>query len=76
MPRIARTKSDTGIYHIILRGINRQSIFDEDVDRERFIETMVRYREKCEYRVFGYCLMDDHVYLLLLKEEKKTYHKQ
>ncbi|MBS3994265.1 MAG: transposase [Alkaliphilus sp.] len=71
MPIIARTKSDMGIYHIILRGINRQSIFDEDVDRERFIETMVKYREKCAYGVLGYCLRGNHVHLLL-KEEKEN----
>ncbi|KUO49059.1 MAG: transposase [Desulfitibacter sp. BRH_c19] len=70
MPRVARAKSETGIYHIILRGINRQSIFEEAVDKERFIETIAYYKEKCEYRVFGYCLMDNHVHLLI-KEEKE-----
>ena len=30
MPRQARVKSKTGIYHIILRGINKQDIFEED----------------------------------------------
>lgn len=32
MPRRARERSDTGIYHVILRGIDRQSIFEEDED--------------------------------------------
>jgi hypothetical protein len=30
MPRVAREKSKTGIYHIILRAVNRQIIFEED----------------------------------------------
>jgi len=34
MPRIARKKSETGIYHIIMRGINRQNIFDDDFDKK------------------------------------------
>jgi REP element-mobilizing transposase RayT len=30
MPRQARKKSKTGIYHIMVRGINRQTIFEDD----------------------------------------------
>jgi len=32
MPRQERTKSGTGIYHVMLRGINRQDIFEDDED--------------------------------------------
>lgn len=32
MPRTGRKKSESGIYHIVLRGINRQTIFEEDED--------------------------------------------
>ena len=32
MPRKERTKSGTGIYHVMLRGINRQDIFEDDED--------------------------------------------
>ena len=33
MPRQARKTSGTGVYHVMLRGINRQDIFEEDEDR-------------------------------------------
>lgn len=36
--KIARRKSRSGIYHIILREIIRQNIFEDDEDRERIIE--------------------------------------
>lgn len=39
MPRQARKKSKSGIYHIMIRGINRQNIFEDDEDRRKFIET-------------------------------------
>ena len=32
MPRHSREKSGTGIYHVMLRGINRQDIFEDDDD--------------------------------------------
>ena len=37
MPRQARTKSEFGIYHVMMRGINRQNIFDDEEDYNHFI---------------------------------------
>lgn len=65
MPRSARIKSKTGIYHVMLRGINRQDLFEDDKDRQRFIETLEACKEKSSYTLFGYCLMSNHVHLLL-----------
>lgn len=70
MPRVARERSKSGIYHIIIRGINRQTMFEDEEDRVRFIDTLRKYREVCEYQVYAYCLMDNHVHLLL-KEGKE-----
>lgn len=69
MPRTARKKSSTGIYHIMLRGINRQQIFEDEEDRQRLMETLLRYRDECGYTVYAYCLMGNHIHLLL-KEGK------
>lgn len=38
MPRQKREKSGTGIYHVMLRGINRQDIFEEDEDYLRMLD--------------------------------------
>ena len=37
MPRGVRLKSESGIYHIMLRGINRQIIFEDDEDCEKYL---------------------------------------
>jgi len=71
MPRKAREKSSSGIYHVMHRGINRQDIFLDDEDRMKFIETLVRFKKICEYEVLGYCLMSNHVHLLI-REGKET----
>ncbi len=65
MPRKARRKSDSGIYHIIMRGINRQIIFNEDEDYHKFLLTLEDYQKISEYTIYGYCLMDNHIHLLL-----------
>ncbi|MCM3602219.1 transposase [Robertmurraya korlensis] len=71
MPRKPRKKSRNGVYHIILRGINKQIIFEEDDDRRRFLETLGRYKIQCNFKLYGYCLMDNHVHLLV-KEVEET----
>ncbi|KAB3525440.1 transposase [Alkaliphilus serpentinus] len=65
MPRKARKKSESGIYHIIMRGINRQNIFEDDEDRLKFLQTLEQYKGKSGYEVYAYCLMGNHVHLLL-----------
>ena len=45
MPRTARDQSATGIYHVMIRGINRQDIFDAPEDYRKFIETLASLRE-------------------------------
>ena len=65
MPRTARIKSSTGIYHIIIRGINQQNIFSTDEDYERYLNTLKRYGIKGDCEIYAYCLMGNHVHLLL-----------
>ena len=39
MPRQERTKRGTGIYYVMLRGINRQDIFEDDEDYLQMINS-------------------------------------
>lgn len=65
MPRTAREKSKTGIYHIMLRGIDRRYIFLDDSDREKFLYYLFRAKEISEFELYAYCLMGNHVHLLM-----------
>jgi REP element-mobilizing transposase RayT len=65
MPRKARRKSESGIYHIMMRGINHHNIYEDKEDYEKFIRTLLQYKEKCGYEIYAYCLMSNHVHLLL-----------
>lgn len=65
MPRKAREKSGSGIYHVILRGANRQEIFHEDEDCQEFLATLARYKTKASLNIYAWCLMSNHVHLLL-----------
>lgn len=65
MPRLPRQKSESGIYHIMLRGINQQVIFEDEEDYLKFVETLINYKAISGYKLFAYCLMSNHIHILL-----------
>lgn len=54
----------------MLRGINRQLIFEDEEDKTRFIETMKKYKAISNYQLYSYCLMDNHIHLLMREVEE------
>src|SRR6056297_189450 len=70
MPRARRLKSETGIYHVVLRGINKQTVFEDTEDNEMFMLTLNQYKQKSGYKLLAYCLMGNHVHLLMKTEDE------
>ena len=70
MPRTARKKSETGIYHVILRGINKQLVFEEDDDYEKFLTVLEEVKEISRFKLYAFCLMPNHIHLLMEEKEE------
>ena len=78
MPRQARQASGTGIYHVMMRGINHQNIFEEQEDYYQFLNTLDLMAQLYEsdgtpfgrnYILYAYCLMSNHIHLLIRERE-------
>jgi REP element-mobilizing transposase RayT len=69
MPRMARIKSENGVYHVMLRGISQTQLFYDDGDRAAFVAVLKRYKEVCGFELYAYSLMGNHVHLLLKESE-------
>jgi REP element-mobilizing transposase RayT len=54
----------------MLRGINRTQLFYDDEDRIAFMDRIRRYKDECGFTLYAYCLMGNHVHLLI--EEGET----
>jgi REP element-mobilizing transposase RayT len=65
MPRSARKRSETGIYHVMVRGINRQEIFHDDEDCQKYLETLEKIKKESSCEIYAYCLMGNHLHLLI-----------
>lgn len=65
MSRRPRVHVPGGIYHVVLRGNHRQSIFAQTSDWQRWEEILVNVLDKLEARIHGYCWMTNHVHMLI-----------
>src|SRR5208283_4334556 len=65
MPRTARIAPSEHIYHVLTRGNNKKNIFKDERDYERYIEILLKYKEKYGYKLYHYVLMTNHVHLVV-----------
>lgn len=65
MPRQARVIVKNMPHHIVQRGHNRQAVFIEDADYQYYLATLKEWKVKLGVKVYAYCLMTNHVHLIL-----------
>ena len=65
MPRRARQQSESGIHHVMLRGVNRDPIFVDDTDYASFLDCLLATKAASGCQILAYCLMPNHVHLLV-----------
>jgi REP element-mobilizing transposase RayT len=65
MARPVRVEFAGAVYHVTARGNERRSIFRDDKDRERFLETLTEMVERFSLRVHAYCLMPNHYHVVV-----------
>lgn len=72
MPRKARIVIPGFPHHVVQRGHNRQTTFAEAADYGRYLDSLSALKAECEVRVFAWCLMTNHVHLLLAPARKDS----
>ncbi len=65
MARRPRVFASGLLYHVIVRGNQRQKTFLTENDYQTYLERLARYREKYGMIIHAYCLMPNHVHLLV-----------
>ncbi|WP_371367084.1 hypothetical protein SRRS_11890 [Sporomusa rhizae] len=71
MARAARIKGESGIYHVMIRGINKQLILEDEEDNQKLKTVLQECRELCGYEIYAYCFLGNHIHLLI-KEGKES----
>ena len=66
MPRRKRIVIPNTPHHITQRGNRRQRVFFEDSQREYYLALLAENAQRYRTHVLSYCLMTNHVHLLLV----------
>ena len=74
MPRRARIKSMYGLYHVMMRGADRRILFSDDEDNQGFLLSLKRAKAASGFKLYAYCLMGNHVHLLIKEGEESLEH--
>ncbi|MDP2905684.1 MAG: transposase, partial [Candidatus Omnitrophota bacterium] len=65
MPRRPRVLIDNGYYHVVTRGIDKRRLFQDQQDYRCFKELMKEYLDEFQVNILHYCLMPNHIHLLI-----------
>ena len=65
MARVARVKSPTSMYHIMVKSISEFDLFRDDEDKIKYLALIKKYQFKYIFGVYAYCLMDNHAHFMI-----------
>ena len=75
MPNMPRLLLENACYHIMARGNQKQKVFLDEKDCQEYLERVKVYKRKFDFKLYGYCLMPNHIHLVGQIEVAKNLSK-
>ena len=75
MQRTARVIVEKGYYHINTRGNQKQKVFAGNEDYQKYLKLLEKYKRRYAFKLYAFCLMPNHVHLLIKVEEGSMLQK-
>lgn len=72
MPRKSRCLIGNLFIHNMVQGINREYIFERDIEKNKYITLINKYSQKYNISIIAYCIMDNHAHLITYSEDIKN----
>ena len=65
MARKLRNYIESSFFHIMVQGLNKEYIFNVDIDKKEYLKIMKNVEMQYDVEIISYCIMDNHVHLLV-----------
>ncbi|MFH1397978.1 MAG: transposase [Candidatus Omnitrophota bacterium] len=65
MSKHKRIYFNNAVYHICIRGNNRQRVIGADDDKIIFLMTLNKFRLRFKFKLYAFVLMDNHIHLVI-----------
>lgn len=75
MSKYGRILMDNVYYHVIARGNQKQNVFLQQADFEKYLGLLKHYKRRYKFRLYAWCLMPNHVHLILEVNKPKELPK-
>lgn len=75
MPRKARKAAASGVYHVMVRGIDKMQLFIDDADNVQYL-CFLNFCQNDKFKILAYCLMGNHVHLLVHTDKQSSEHME
>jgi putative transposase len=72
MPRMARVVVPDIPHHVVQRGVRRMRVFFSDLDKMKYLKILKTQSLKFGVKIWSYCLMDNHVHLMVVPKSKES----
>lgn len=69
MPRLPRQLLSHTFYHVMTRGNNKNVVFKDETDFQKYLDLVIELKEKHQFDIFHYCLMPNHTHFLIKTEK-------
>ena len=63
-----RRESFTGLYHVVVKGINKERIFDQQREKVYLKKIILEFKEKYGIEIYAYCIMSNHAHFIIRAE--------
>ena len=75
MPRIARKSIETPFLHVMVQGVNKEYIFNNDEYIKMYLELIEKNKVEYDVTILAYCVMNNHAHFLMYIEDKEKFGK-
>lgn len=65
MARKPRIHYPGALYHVMVRGNNREKVLIDEVHKGKYLGLVALYKEKLDFKLYAFCIMDNHAHLLI-----------
>ena len=63
-----RQESSTGMYHVMVKGINKERTFNQQREKSYFIKIILKHLKIYKVEIYSYCIMSNHAHFIIRSE--------
>ena len=75
MPRIARKDLNTQFLHVMVQGVNKEYIFNNEKNIEEYLKIINKNKILYNFTIIAYCIMNNHAHFLIYTEDIEKFGK-